>query len=314
MKQRFLPSFLVAGLMLLGALGGAGCRSVPVEILSVNGPDSLLTNETGTFTATINEEEAKKPITTTWNFGDDTTAPGTTATHRYSRPGQYTVTFTATNRGGKSSDTEQLSVVVYNPPVPAQITTISADNMNPDTRTVVRFRASATGDAPLAYRWSFGDGATSTEMNPTHTFTRPGTFTVTLEVSNDAGSDTRSLTLTVRPYEAAICREVTEMNAAFFDRNSSVLTEAARAALQDNLDILLECPNLSIRIEGFAAPGERNAQQLSSDRARAVEQFYTRGGVPGSRISTVGMGRVTGITSKKEGTSQYRRADTIPVR
>ncbi|QXD13995.1 PKD domain-containing protein [Rhodocaloribacter litoris] len=314
MKSQTTFPLVAAVLFALSALGMIGCRSVPVEVLSVNGPDSLQTNQAGTFTATINEAEAKKPITTTWNFGDNTTAEGTTATHSYSQPGNYTVTFTATNRGGRSSDSETLRVVVVNPPVPAQITSLSADNMNPDTRTAVRFQASVRGDQPLSYNWSFGDGGTSTDASPTHTFSNPGTYTVTLNVRNRHGSDSRTLTLNVRLYEAAICREITEMNAAFFDRNSSVLTEAARAALQDNLDILSECPNLNVRVEGFAAPGERNAQQLSTDRARAVEQFYTQGGIPASRIVAQGRGRVTGITSKKEGTSQYRRADTIPVR
>ena len=37
-------------------------------------------------------------------------------------------------------------------------------------------------------------------------------------------------------------------------------------------------------------------------------------GVSAGRLNAIGMGRVTGVTSKKEGTSQYRRADTIPVR
>jgi PKD repeat protein len=313
MKNHPRFPFLLTALFALTTLGMIGCRSVPVEVLSISAPDSLQTHEAGTFSATINED-AKQPVTTTWNFGDDTSAEGTTATHAYDAPGSYTVTFTATNRGGKSTDSRQAGVVVYNPPVPAQIASLSADNMNPDTHTTVRFQAGVTGDMPISYSWDFGDGATSTQASPTHTFSNPGTYTVTLNASNDAGSDSRTLTITVRLYEAAICREVTEMNAAFFGRNSSVLTDEARAALQDNLEILNECPNLNARIEGWAAPGERRAQQLSTDRAHAVEQFYTQGGVAASRLTAEGMGRVTGVTSKKEGTSQYRRADTVPVR
>ena len=55
-------------------------------------------------------------------------------------------------------------------------------------------------------------------------------------------------------------------------------------------------------------------QELSEDRARAVEQFYVDNGIPASRIMTVGLGRASGLTSKKEGLAQYRRVDTIPVR
>jgi len=50
--------------------------------------------------------------------------------------------------------------VVVNPPVPASIVSMNASNMNPDTRTNVRFTSNVNGDAPLSYNWSFGDGGT----------------------------------------------------------------------------------------------------------------------------------------------------------
>lgn len=41
------------------------------------------------------------------------------------------------------------------------------------------------------FQWTFGDGGTSTQANPTHTYTAPGTYTVSLIVSsNNCGSDT----------------------------------------------------------------------------------------------------------------------------
>lgn len=313
MKTHPLSSLFAAGLCVLFAAGMIGCKSVPVDVLGVDGPDSLQTNQAGTFSASVNPD-AKQPVDLRWDFGDNTGAEGTTATHSFGAAGTYNVTFTASNRGGKSVDSERLSVVVVNPPQPAKVLSISADNMNPDTRTAVQFRSSVSGDTPITYAWSFGDGSTGSGASPTHTFGQPGTYTVSLNASNKAGADGGSLTLTVVPYEAEVCRELAVLNAAFFGRNSSVLSDEARAALNDNLAILNECPNVSVQIEGVAAPGERRPQRLSEDRARAVEQFYIDGGVAASRISTTGKGRVTGITSKKEGTSQYRRADSIPVR
>ena len=38
-----------------------------------------------------------------------------------------------------------------------------------------------------SWSWDFGDGETSTEANPSHTYTTPGLYTVTLEVANDCG-------------------------------------------------------------------------------------------------------------------------------
>lgn len=43
---------------------------------------------------------------------------------------------------------------------------------------------------PNSWNWDFGDGTTSTEQNPVHTYTNPGTYDVQLEVCNENGCDT----------------------------------------------------------------------------------------------------------------------------
>jgi PKD repeat protein len=54
-----------------------------------------------------------------------------------------------------------------------------------------------TSVGPTAWLWDFGDGTSSTASNPIHTYTEPGTFTVSLKVTNSAGSSTTSKSLTV---------------------------------------------------------------------------------------------------------------------
>lgn len=282
----------------------------PVVVVTATGPAEVMTNEEGTFEATINAD-ATQPVTYTWDFGDGTTASGLVATHAYATEGNYTATFTARNR--RSSDSRTVAVTVVRPIQAPSIVTVTYDPTAPDTQTPVRFTANVRADdrEVTGYSWDFGDGNTSTQAGPTHTFATPGTYTVTLRASNSAGSDTRTVTVTVDPYEAAICRELTDLNPAFFDGNSSTLTDEARAALQDNADILNECPNICVSIEGYAAPGERSAQSLSEARANAVQKFYTDNGIAASRLTATGKGRVPGV-SRKEGTSQYRRVDSIP--
>jgi PKD repeat protein len=54
----------------------------------------------------------------------------------------------------------------------------------------------------VSWRWDFGDGSTSTEQNPIHTFSEPGTYLVVLTVTDDKGSTaTRSQTFTIPPPE-----------------------------------------------------------------------------------------------------------------
>ena len=55
----------------------------------------------------------------------------------------------------------------------------------------VQFVDSST-NTPTSWVWSFGDGGSSTVQNPSHTYTSPGTYTVTLTATSAAGSNTLS--------------------------------------------------------------------------------------------------------------------------
>jgi PKD repeat protein len=64
----------------------------------------------------------------------------------------------------------------------------------------VQFSDASTG-SPTTWVWDFGDGSTSTEQSPSHTYNTAGTYTVSLTATNDAGSDTETKTdlIEVRP-------------------------------------------------------------------------------------------------------------------
>jgi PKD repeat protein len=81
-------------------------------------------------------------------------------------------------------------ITVGLPPV-ANFDALYAYNTVP---AVVTFRDKSTGTAPLSYAWDFGDGATSTEQNPKHTYITRGLFTVRLTVTNFYGSSTETKT------------------------------------------------------------------------------------------------------------------------
>jgi glucose/arabinose dehydrogenase/PKD repeat protein/type 1 glutamine amidotransferase len=50
-------------------------------------------------------------------------------------------------------------------------------------------------DDPPTYEWDFGDGETSTEVNPVHTYTEAGTYVATLTVTDAAGETTDTVTV-----------------------------------------------------------------------------------------------------------------------
>jgi PKD repeat protein len=51
---------------------------------------------------------------------------------------------------------------------------------------------------PTAWQWNFGDGGNSTLRNPIHTFTNPGTYPVSLSVSNENGRSNTTRNVYVR--------------------------------------------------------------------------------------------------------------------
>lgn len=81
---------------------------------------------------------------------------------------------------------------------------ISASTTNGDAPLPVSFTSTVTdpdGDTPVTYAWSFGDGpgSTSTEANPSHTYTTPGTYVVSLTATDARGAKTtRTLEVTAR--------------------------------------------------------------------------------------------------------------------
>jgi PKD repeat protein len=78
----------------------------------------------------------------------------------------------------------------------------SADNYSGKAALVVSLDSSASADSDgtiAAYFWDFMDGSFSTEANPVHEFTVPGTYPVTLTVTDDQGMQaSSSINITVR--------------------------------------------------------------------------------------------------------------------
>ncbi|MDP3396888.1 MAG: PKD domain-containing protein [Methanoregula sp.] len=64
----------------------------------------------------------------------------------------------------------------------------SANVTSGDVPLTVRFTDQSTG-FPDSFAWDFGDGTTSTQQNPVHTYTSRGRYTVNLTVTNEWGSN-----------------------------------------------------------------------------------------------------------------------------
>ena len=278
---------------LLFVLGGllTGCASIkPVTSVSCTGPTSLIPSEDGTFSVSINED-ATRPLDVQWDFGDGSTDTGLVATHAFTRSGTYNVTVTAANQ--KSTNSAVCPVEVLEPPT-CQVTPQPATlSMCTQPLAPVRFRASVTGSTPISYTWNFGDGGSSSQSEPSHTYTRtdaePATLTrmTTLSVSNAAGEGRCSAPINIEPCP---CNPDLIFGQACFDRGERMLPEGqARRNLQDNLEVLRSNPRTIVVVLAFAQRNERDAETLAGERARAIAQFYIDNGVEADRITSMGM-------------------------
>lgn len=184
---------------LTGQLLGFGLKvtftsPVPPRIVQLDRPAEVTAGTPVTFGATINEE-ADRPLDYQWDFGDGNVESGLTATHTYDQPGTYEVSFSASNEAGEAS--RSITVTARRPPTPAQITSARAAPNPVGVGAPVQFRSAAAGSGSLAYEWSFGDGESAQEASPTHIYTSRGEYTARLRVSNEAGTDTQTVTVRV---------------------------------------------------------------------------------------------------------------------
>ncbi len=101
--------------------------------------------------------------------------------------GGRTGTAEVTARSG-SGDTKSVEVEITVPSVTAAFT---HDAEEPGRLLTVKFTDGSTG-SPTSWKWEFGDGATSRERNPLHSYVEAGSYRVALEASNPDASDVTS--------------------------------------------------------------------------------------------------------------------------
>lgn len=118
-----------------------------------------------------------------WSFGDGTTSHEVSPRKTYLSSDVFLVSLVSTGAGGSTISNMEITVT------PASGFTVE-DEENLTEGIAVQFTNTSLG--ATSYTWSFGDAAnsTSTEENPTFTYTTDGTFTVTLIAISAAGQDT----------------------------------------------------------------------------------------------------------------------------
>jgi PKD repeat protein len=124
-----------------------------------------------------------------WNFGDGNTSTLASPTHTYAAAGNYTATVTATNVCGSVSQEFNLNVdLLPSANITANVTAIC------EGETVTYSNNSSSNITEWNWIFPGGTPATSTQPNPTVTYSTAGSYGATLSVSNAAGQGNGSVT------------------------------------------------------------------------------------------------------------------------
>jgi gliding motility-associated-like protein len=123
------------------------------------------------------------PYTYLWDFGDGSSSTDPNPVHNYTSFGNFNVTLTVTNAGGCSATVTVADFVQISP-------TIDIDFL-PSVTVVCQgesiFFDNLSGSSSGDWLWDFGDGTTSTEFEPSHIYSAPGVYSVSLSADFGGG-------------------------------------------------------------------------------------------------------------------------------
>ncbi len=164
-------------------------------------PTPVHTTSTVTLDATgsWDYEDDEATLQVRWDWNNDGTwdtnwSTTKVATRQYGQVGSYTVRLQVRDRSGLNSTTTR-SISVTLPPV--SVVLLLQGTTFP-TSASVEFSANVTGgQGPYTYLWDFGDGSTSTEARPSHSYARASTYIIVLTVTDSQGQSSRVTSVVV---------------------------------------------------------------------------------------------------------------------
>ena len=165
-----------------------------------------------------------------WNFGDGTEAEGPLVTHVYHEAGTFTIHIAVTDDRGKVVRQEGTIRIIDNrpPTVDFSILPCRPEQGMQTLNELVFMDESFDRDGEITtWAWTFGDGERASTQTARHAYQRPGVYTITLCVTDDAGDgacQSQSLQIANRVPEAAFTYTPTSPNpgdVVVFDASSS---------------------------------------------------------------------------------------------
>ena len=264
------------------------------------------------LSVTFTDLTSVTPTSRLWEFGDGTNSTEENPSHTYTMPGVYSVNLTISNSKGTNSTLKVNYISVENaaPPV-ANFTSDKTSGMEPLT---VDFTDNSTGNI-TSWKWVFGDGGTSTEQNPSHTYNDAGNYSVRLTVKNSRGTDSilrrnyiAVAKLTVEPPVADFCYTPASGSAplvAVFTDNSANTPTSWKWDFENDgiIDSTAQNPSYTYRSTGTYSVALTVSNKFGSDTV-VKENAITISGVKNSS-KTVTINNPGTLTDMGDGSREY---------
>lgn len=120
-----------------------------------------------------------------WDFGDGMFSTEKSPQHKYKLTGIYKVMLTAANAGLTNTVSKSIEVSAGKPSVSFSISMVNQSISG----VIGEFKFTNNSTRATSFLWSFGDGTTSTEKNPIHSYWFPGTYKVKMTAFNTQQCD-----------------------------------------------------------------------------------------------------------------------------
>lgn len=174
---------------------GVTCQKTGSIVISSGGGCTLTCTATGPGTGTVNQPASFQATATpsgctgssvfAWTFGDGQGSAAQNPSHTYTSAGTFTWTMTVSVDGVTCQKTGSMAISGGGG---CTLTCTAAAPASAAPNVTASFQSTATGTGcggSPQFAWTFGDGQSSTEQNPTHSYTTAGIYAWTLTVSQE---------------------------------------------------------------------------------------------------------------------------------
>ena len=135
------------------------------------------------------DQSSGSPTEWNWEFSNGTLSNAQNPTVSFATPGTYSAKLVVRNANG----IDQIEKIDYITVYPSPIADFDANIRLACVPATIRFTdlSSSPVGTIASWEWEFGDGGTSSQQNPSHTYANTGFYTVTLKVISSNGCERR---------------------------------------------------------------------------------------------------------------------------